>query len=119
MDLITGQLVVSYLAVQAQEWLKRASWFPWVQRGSARANRVLAAVKYASTWYAKQHGGVDFAIVQTASALGEGDHHALTPTEAQHLIATTFGTSPIDLRDHALIVLALETGMRRLSLIHI
>ena len=50
MDLMTGQLVGSYLAVVAQEALKRVSWFPWVERvGTTQANRVLAALLAAAT----------------------------------------------------------------------
>lgn len=41
---------------------------------------------------------------------------ALTAKQAQQLLATCSGDSPIDLRDRALFIVGLETGMRRMSL---
>jgi len=42
--------------------------------------------------------------------------HALSPEQAQRLLATCDDNGPIDLRDRAMFVVGLETGMRRMSL---
>jgi integrase len=83
------------------------------------ANRVMASLRYASSWWAKKENNpaLDFAIVQKAGATGKRKRHALEPEEAQLLLLTCAGGTPIDLRDRALMVVGLETGMRRMSLV--
>jgi integrase len=82
------------------------------------ANRVMASLRYASSWWAKKENdpNLDFAVVQKAGPSGKQRRHALEPEEAQALLATCAGDHPMDLRDRALIVVGLETGMRRMSL---
>jgi len=80
------------------------------------ANRTMAALGYASRWWHTRHDGVDFAVVQQAAAQTTAARRALDTAEAQALLATCAGTSAPDLRDSALIVLGLETGMRRMSM---
>lgn len=43
--------------------------------------------------------------------------HALTPTQARALLAASAGNALGDLRDHAITLLGLYTGMRRMSLV--
>ena len=83
------------------------------------ANRLFASVRYASSWWAKRENNpaLDFAVIQQATRQrNRAVRRALEPEEAQRLIATCNGSTPIDLRDRALIVVGLETGMRRMSL---
>lgn len=79
-------------------------------------------------------GGVSFALkrahalgfdvrdvtvaVDKAPVVGDGEQrHALTPTQARALVSACNGTRLIDLRDRALTLLGLYTGMRRMSLV--
>jgi integrase len=88
------------------------------------ANVYIASLRYVSRWYAaKTPGGIDFAVVQRQRGTKgtkkrqrqEGDEGLISPEGAKALIDTCRGLSPIDLRDLAFIVCALETGMRRMS----
>lgn len=50
---------------------------------------------------------------------GNDGRHALTTPQAKALLVACNGTSLIDQRDHALVVLGLYTGMRRMSLVDV
>lgn len=86
----------------------------------ASANVYLASLRYVSKWWASQTGAVDFAVAQTAAVRAEpAAPMALTEAQAQRLLLTVDGPAagqPLKLRDRALLVLGLETGMRRMSL---
>jgi integrase len=81
------------------------------------ANRLMASVAYASRWFAHyaNNPGLDFAKVQTAKPKDKKTQFAITEEEAQSLLASCDNT-PIGARDFALLVVGLETGMRRMSL---
>jgi len=83
------------------------------------ANRMMASIRYASSWWAKKENNpsLDFAVVQMVNGKGKRERRALEPDDAMKLLATCESDSPIDMRDRALIVMGLETGMRRMSLI--
>lgn len=86
------------------------------------ANVYIASLRYVSRWYATKSGGIDFAIVQrqrgkkgnTRAALGE--EPTISADELRAMLETCRGGSTLDLRDFALMVTAIETGMRRMSL---
>lgn len=82
------------------------------------ANRLMASLRYASSWWAKKENDprLDFAVVQMVDGKSKNERRALTSEEATRLLATCATDSPLDLRDRALIVTGLETGMRRMSL---
>ena len=44
MDILSTQVVVSYVAVLVQQGLKKASWFPWLAARTTGMNRFVAAV---------------------------------------------------------------------------
>lgn len=81
------------------------------------ANRLMASVAYASRWWAhyEHDPALDFGTVQNAKAKDKKPQHALDEPAARQLLNTCDG-SPRGLRDFALIVVGLETGMRRISL---
>jgi len=86
------------------------------------ANIYLASLRYVSRWYATKTGATDFAVVQRQRGTkgrtrqsSQGEEPILDESEARALIETCRDQSPIDLRDLALIVIGLETGMRRMS----
>lgn len=83
------------------------------------ANRLMASLRYASSWWAKKENRpeLNFAVVQMADNEARQARYALTHEDAAKLIETCATDSPIDLRDRALMVTGLETGMRRMSLI--
>lgn len=84
------------------------------------ANVYLASLRYVSKWWASQTGAVDFAVAQTTTvrATTAPPLRALTADEAYALLATCgAGRTPLELRDRALIVVGLETGMRRMSML--
>ncbi len=87
------------------------------------ANVYLAGLRYVSKWHATKTHGIDFAVVQKQRGLkghskqGESRRYdILTPEEITALVETCRGKSPVDLRDLAMLVIGLETGMRRMSL---
>lgn len=81
------------------------------------ANRVLASLAYVGKWYASQQGDpqLDFSKIQTAAARSKQAKGALTEAQARALLDTCRTSNPRDKRDLALLVLLLETGMRRMS----
>jgi integrase len=81
------------------------------------ANRLMASVAYASRWWAhfEANPSLDFALVQTAKARDKKIQQALDEDAARRLLATC-DRSIAGVRDFALIVIALETGMRCMSL---
>lgn len=84
------------------------------------ANTYLAGLRYVSRWYATKTGSLDFAIVQRQRGKkGKGRQRdggpILTPEETQALLLSCAAKTPVDLRDLALLVMGLETGMRRMS----
>lgn len=88
---------------------------------STSANVYIASLRYVSKWYATKMGRpeLDFAVVQTRLvAENKEPRHALTPEAAIALLNTCSPDKPtlIDLRDRTLLVIGLETGMRRMSL---
>lgn len=107
-----GANPAGWTRTRAQEYYNRLLG----QMKPQSANRTLAALGYASRWWHTRFDGVDFAVVQQAAAQTTAARRALDTAEAQALLATCAGTSATDLRDSALIVLGLETGMRRMSL---
>jgi integrase len=87
------------------------------------ANTYLASLRYVSKWYAKRTGSVDFAHVQKqrgkkGAKQGEAEDKSvpLTRDEAEKLLRAAHGDQASNVRDFAMLVLALETGMRRMSL---
>jgi site-specific recombinase XerD len=83
------------------------------------ANRFMQSIIYASQWRAKRENdpSLDFAVLQMKSDEDPALRSALTQEQATKLLETCLPKTPIDLRDFALIVIGLETGMRRMSLI--
>jgi integrase len=86
------------------------------------ANQYFASLRYVSRWYATRGNdpNLDFAIVQKQRGKKGGGRRSspvLGEEEIATLLAKTMGDmAPVDLRDFAMFVLALETGMRRMSL---
>lgn len=86
------------------------------------ANVYIASLKYVSKWYAivNDSPGKDFAMIQTAEPSDAekkgGVRAALTMADAEKMLRTCDKLSPLDRRDLAMIVMGLETGMRRKSL---
>lgn len=84
------------------------------------ANRLMATIRFAAKWYAVQEGNEavgNFAIVQEAKPNQVGHKQALTAEQAKLILDSCryIETDPVDCRDFAMIVLGLETGMRRMS----
>lgn len=72
------------------------------------------AIRYASKRYARHAGGKDFAAdVEKVKAEASDPRVPLTYEEAQKLLATCDGDELVDVRDRALIILALRSGLRR------
>jgi site-specific recombinase XerD len=82
------------------------------------ANRVFCGVVYASQWYSKMEGRpeLDFSVVQKLKKTDSEKTKALSWEDASLLLNTTEGKDPTNMRDRALMVLGLETGMRVMSL---
>ncbi len=87
---------------------------------SQSANRLMSSVRFAARWWAIQEDNPDlnFAVVQEAKATLKDSKQALTEEQATAILDTCryLDVSPIDLRDFAMLVTALDTGMRRMSL---
>lgn len=82
------------------------------------ANRLFASIRYASKWWAtsENNPALDFAVIRIAPPARPKKFYPLDQIEATQLILTCESQTPLDRRDLALIVVGLETGMRRMSL---
>jgi len=82
------------------------------------ANRLMASVSFASRWRAHLAGQpeLDFVKVMKGKGARKLPKHALDEAQARALLDTCDLATLIGQRDFALIVLALETGMRVMSL---
>jgi integrase/recombinase XerD len=87
------------------------------------ANTHFAALQHVAKWYAdlNDRPQLNFAKIQTrpSTPIGDDDDtgsRVLEPNEALALINTCHSPGLIDRRDLTLLVVALETGMRRMSL---
>lgn len=87
------------------------------------ANAAIAGVAYASRWLAKKasNPALNFFVIQTAKPGNRLVKQALDAHEALKLLDTTRPynagiVTAIDIRDRAMIVVGLETGMRRMSM---
>lgn len=119
-------LWIEFAGTSPRNWTRmRAQEFYSMLRSRMQANSAnvyMASLKYVSKWYSTLHDkpSYDFATIQTeepsdAEKRG-GVRSALTEADAEKLIRTCDKLSPLDRRDLALIVMGLETGMRRKSL---
>jgi integrase/recombinase XerC len=83
-------------------------------------NKRLHAIRSVSHHRALLHHRPDLdfaAAIETIRVTEEAaKRHALTPEQARALVAVCRGTQPADLRDYAIAVVGLRTGMRRMSL---
>jgi integrase len=83
------------------------------------ANTYIASLRYVSKWFAKLNDKPDFSDIMTAEPSGkeveDSKRHALDAQLAAKMIQTCARLTPLDMRDLALIVVGLETGMRRKS----
>lgn len=82
------------------------------------ANRVMASLRYASKWWSHRlnRADLDFAQVQKASGRKPSKKNSLDQDSATRLLNACEAGSPAGARDFALIVVGLETGMRRMSM---
>jgi len=123
---------VEFAGSDPKNWTrdKAQEWYDSLIEGGIKpqsANTYLASLRYVSRWYATKTNNPanDFAIVQKrrGKAKDADDEDAapiLSEDEARDLLAACapgerFET-PADRRDFTMLVLALETGMRRMSL---
>lgn len=81
------------------------------------ATRTFASLQYAARWWAisLNRPDLNFTTIRTAKATRPEGGKPLEAADAIRLLDTC-DTSPNGVRDYALIVLGLETGMRRMSL---
>lgn len=82
------------------------------------ANAVLSGVQYAAKWWSREQARseLDFGMIERGKPERTVKRDALTAEESLAMLDTTVANTPIDLRDRALLVTALETGMRAMSL---
>lgn len=88
--------------------------------GAESIGAYLAAMRFASKWYASEFNTIDFSVIQP-TRMPEREHERrkpLLPDQAERLLATCVDGRPtlFDQRDFTLLVVGLETGMRRKSL---
>jgi len=82
------------------------------------ANVYVSGLRFVSKWYAMLNAqpGLDFAIIQTQREANPKVGGVLGEAEIRALIDTCAPLAPIDRRDRAMLIVGLETGMRRKSL---
>ncbi len=82
------------------------------------ANNVILGVRHATALWAMETNdpGVDFTQIQLKLNDAPGPQRVLTADEARAMLKTCDRRRPRDLRDFAMMVVALETGMRCMSL---
>lgn len=85
------------------------------------ANVKLASLRYVSKWFVKRHHGHSFVDVRTSIWNVDPDRENKVLSQEQIIMllerCSPPDLTPIDMRDRALIIVALETGMRRISLV--
>lgn len=81
------------------------------------ATRQFASLQYAAKWWANElrQPHLNFTTIRMAPSEGAEERSELSPADTIRLLATC-DYSPSGVRDFALIVVGLETGMRRMSL---
>ncbi len=115
---------IEFAGADPRGWTRdrAAAWYRHLLDSGIKVNSAatyMAAIQYAAKWYAHQHGrpDLDFSEIEMSRAEPRAaSREALSPEEAIAILNTTATDSPIDLRDRAMIVVALETGMRCMSL---
>jgi site-specific recombinase XerD len=86
------------------------------------ANRLMSSVRYAAKWWATDEGKPDlnFTVIRMAKPKLKNQRQSLSAEQAMALLEAcrTGGKfqGPAELRDFVMIVVGLETGMRRMSL---
>jgi integrase len=106
-----GKDTDTYTAAIVEDWL--ADLIKKQQLRPQTANVYRKAIRYASRRFDKR-GGRDFAAdVEKIKQQPADPRDPLSYEEAQLLLATCEGDDPIEVRDRALIVLALRSGLRR------
>ena len=82
------------------------------------ANNVVLGIRHATTLWAMEANdpGVDFTQIQLGLADPTPPQRSLTADEARAMLRTCDRRRPRDLRDFAMMTIALETGMRCMSL---
>lgn len=86
-------------------------------KSAAAITMYMAALKYVSKWYASTDGGEDFAVLQPiefANATAPQPTRVLFPEQVEQLLQTCVAgkNSLLDLRDLAMMIIGLDTGMR-------
>ena len=104
-----GTDVSAYTAALVEDWLSKML----KDRKPQTVNVYRKAIRYASKRFAKR-GGSDFAAdVEKIKQRLADPREPLSYDEAQRLLATCDGDALVDVRDRALVVLALRSGLRR------
>ena len=85
----------------------------------ASVNAHLAGVRYASRRLADLGMGLDFARAAELQRVPWGLRRVLSLAEARALVRACDGSAPRDLRDRALLLVALRTGLRRAELVRL
>ena len=106
-----GSDASAYTSAAVEDWI--ADLINKKQLRPQTANVYRKAIRYASKRFAKR-GGKDFAAdVEKIKQQPSDPREPLSYEEAQKLLATCEGDDLVDVRDRALIVLALRSGLRR------
>lgn len=115
-------LYVDFVGTDPASWTRvnTTEFYRHLLRGRKpqSANRIMAGVAYAAKWYASQANdpSLYFAETPKASKKDVAVREAMTEDEVRALLDTCAAKTPRDLRDFAIMVVAVETGMRRMSL---
>ncbi len=107
-----GRYPVNWTGVAVENWRDALN----KQLKSQSVNVHMAALRYASRRLAQRHQNPQLDFAGYAEMLKAGQTkipRVLTHEEGARLVAACHGTSPNDLRDYAIAVLGLRTGLRR------
>jgi len=120
------QAFVAFAGTSPESWTGIAieNWRDALSRSRKpqTVNGYLAAVRYASRRVAQRHQDPSRDFAAYAEMLPQGEKkspRALTHDEGAALVAACEGTSGRDLRDMAIIILGLHTGLRRAGICNI
>lgn len=106
-----GSDASAYTSAAVEDWI--ADLIKKKQLRPQTANVYRKAIRYASKRFAKR-GGKDFAAdVEKIKQLPSDPREPLSYEEAEKLLAACKGDDLVDVRDRALIILALRSGLRR------
>lgn len=115
--IFVGRDPKGWTSIRTQDWYRHLASKRQLQVNTI--NVKIASLRYVSKWYAKHYKGDEFTDIRISSWNQKPNRHVLSQEQIVMLLehCSPDEPTPIDIRDRAIIIVGLETGMRRISLV--